>query len=356
MIETIMFVAGIATVGASASTAGWLVGKRRGARDAESNAEQHLRTLATQRDAARSRAREALGESARLKALSLAAQPFSEAPSYTERPSPRDAEELARLLRGLMLIDDVTLADASGLALTREDTRSSADLAAIAPNVLASIRRLELASLGVSQIAFETVSADHVCARALTGRADGALLLVRTTSQRANPLAIDAVAHAAAKITSDPTTESAPSIAKPGSSERIAVDDPRLTQAFGVLERELGTELAAVVLAADGTPLLSAASKGPSVETRRAVSTELDSLQDRVARALRAVGMARVEVTLRGGDVITWSSLGVRSRLSILTFGKVGKGSSARLERLIGAVRRAIGSGVDNFESMRGTP
>ena len=356
MIEALLFAAGVATVGAAASTAGWVAGKRRGASAAESAVGRRLAAVVTQRDAAERRARDAQGDSARWKALSLAGQPLAGAPAYEDRPSPRDAEELARLVRGLTFIDDVVLSDRTGLPLTREEDRASADLAALAPHIVSSSRRMALSALAVAQLSFETFGAAHVCARPLVGRADGVVLLVRTTSQRANPLAIDAVVHAAASTASDLGLVATPSLASFGSTERFAVADPRFTRAFGLLERELGRDFRAIALAEDGVPVFSAANDGPSAATRRAVSIELDSLQDRVTRTLRAPGMARVEVTLRGGEAITWSALGPRSRLSVVAFGHVEARSGARLDRLLGAVKRCLGGERAVETSTRGAP
>ncbi len=317
MIETLLIVAGVI----GGSTVGWLAGKRNGIQLEGAEAAERVLAVTAQRDSAERKARELQNESARWKALSLAGQPFAGAPLYDERPSARDAEELGRLLRGLTLIDDVVLADANGLALTREENRASADLAAIAPHVTRTARRLALSALPTDQIAFETFAAQHVCARPLTGRAAGAILLVSTTSQRANPLAIDAVVHAAASTASDLSVVSAPSLAATGSNERLEVEDSHLANVVDVLEREVGRDFRAITLAADGVPLFSVAKDGPTAAMRRTVSVELHALQHRVTRTLRAPGMARMDVTLRGGDAITWASVGPRSRLSVVTRG-----------------------------------
>lgn len=347
MIETILFMAGVATLGVGAGAAGWIAGKKRGTSVATLDIDERLAALATQRDAAERRARDAQNESSRWKALSLAGQTFAAAATYDERPSPLEAEELTRLLRGLHLVDDVVLSDATGLSLTREEARSSGDLAAIAPHVLKSSRRMALSALSVVQLSFETFGADHVCARPLVGRFDGALLLVRTTSQRANPLAIDAVVHASARTTAElgVVSAAATSLATSGSSDRFAPQDSHLATVFGALDREIDEDVRSITLAVDGAPVYSAAKNGPSEATRRAVSGELASLQARVAHTLRALGMARMEVALRGGDTLTWSSLGPRSRLSVITLGRSSARSGARLDRLLGVIRRGAGSG-----------
>ena len=341
MIESLLVALGVVTLGGSASV-GWIAGKKRGASAVGAIAEERLAGVAAQRDAADRRAREAQVESARWRAISLAGQSLSAAPVYLDRLSARDAEELARLLRGLVLIDDVVLAGSTGLSLTREDNRASADLAALAPYVLGASRRM---SLAVAEMSFETSGAEHVVARPLSGRAEGVLLLVRTTSQRANPLALDAVAHAAARTSDGLAAPSASAPASLGSTDRVAASDSHLAQAFPLLERELGKDVRGVVLAADGLPMFSAANDGPSPATRSAVTAELSALSQRATQTLRAMGIARMEVLLRGGDAITWSPLGPRSRLSVVTFGRADARSGPRLDRLVGALRRVVGAG-----------
>ncbi len=97
------------------------------------------------------------------------------------------------------------------------------------------------------------------------------------------------------------------------------------------------------MLTADGLPLFSAAKDGPSSGARRTASLELWSFQDKVARTLRTLGVARVEATLRGGDSLTWSALSPRSRLALVTLGRADARSNARLDLLLGALRRGVG-------------
>ena len=343
MIETILLVAGMATFVGTGASVGWLAGKRRGTSAAEAESGRRLAAMAVQRESAERRALDAQNESARWKGLSIAGQTFSNVPVYEERTSPRDAEELAGLLRGLTLLDDVVLGDRTGLPVTREGGRASADLAALAPHVLGMCRAMALTALPVTQINFETLAAEHICARPLTGRAEGAVLLVRTTSQRANPLAVDAVAHAAARTADDLGSRTAR--AARGSTDREAIEESHLAHVFSTLDRELGHDARGLMLTADGLPLYSAAKDGPSASARRAASIQLWSLQDRVARTLRTLGIVRVTVTLPDGDEVTWGALAPRSRLALVSFGRADARSGARLDRLIGTLRRGVGSG-----------
>ncbi|MBS2012932.1 MAG: hypothetical protein JST00_08600 [Deltaproteobacteria bacterium] len=352
MIEAVLVLAGVASVGAGASL-GFIAGARRAATKTGAWAEQRASALVAQRDAAEKRALEAQRESARLKALSLAGEALSAEPVYSGRPSPRDAEELARLVRGLVFIDDVVLSDRTGLPLTREENRASADLSALAPLVVDVARRLVLSGLPVTQVDLETFGAEHVCARPLEGRAEGVVLLVRTTSQPANPLAIDAVAQAAAR--GGAFVPGSPSRAASGTTDRVGEADSHVAGAYPLLERELGRDVRAIMLCADGLPLFSAAKDGPSAATRKTLAAELHRVQARCADTLRATGIARLEVRLRGGDLATWSSLGPRSRLSVVTVGSYDARSGARLDRLVGALRR-VAFGGDRAVATAGGP
>ena len=112
MIGTLVVVAALAAVGSAG--AGWAAGRKRAARDVEEETTRQIATMGMQRDAAERRAREAQGESARWKGASLAGKGLSSAAVFVDRPAPRDAEELAGLVRGLTFVDDVVLADRSG--------------------------------------------------------------------------------------------------------------------------------------------------------------------------------------------------------------------------------------------------
>lgn len=342
MIEALVLAVGAATVGLGASSAAWFVGKKRGTADAEAAADRRLAMMQTQRDTAERKAAAALQESSRWKGLSLAGQPFQGAPVYEGRVSARDAEELARLLRGLTLIDDVVIADSSGLPLTREQEGRSAQLASLAASTFSSMRRLAPLALPIAQLHFETFAAEHVCARPLVGRADGAMLLVRTTSQRANPLAVDAVVHASAKTVADLSNAAALPPLLVGSSERVEASGPRLAELSSLLDRALESDLRGIMLCADGVPLISAAKDGPAASVRRSLAMELSFLEERSSRALRATGLARLELVLRTGEAITLAALAPRSRFSVVTFGQLDTRSAARMDRLLGSLRRLL--------------
>jgi hypothetical protein len=109
-----------------------------------------------------------------------------------------------------------------------------------------------------------------------------------------------------------------------------------------VLERELAEHFTAIVLAVDGRPVFSAAKDGPAANGRNAVATALASLTEQVTRRLRAVSLVRVTATLRGGYTVSWSAVTPGSRVSLVTFGRTDERSAARLDRLLGTLRRGI--------------
>jgi hypothetical protein len=343
MIGTLILVAGVATfVGAGSATLGFAEGRRRGARQAEGETASKVTVMASQRDSAERRAREAQSESARWKGTSLAGEALSSSAVFVDRPAPRDAEELARLVHGLTFVDDVVLADRSGHPLTRETERASADLASLAPHVLQFSRRLSLAALPVLDVAFETSGAVHVHARPLAGRGEGALLLVKTTSRPVNSLVVDAVMHAAVRELDELPAGVPASLSLTGSNDRSELSNAPFTEAFAVLERALGEHFTAIVLAVDGRPVFSAAKDGPAANGRDSVTTALTTLATQVTRGLRTTSMGRVAATLRGGHTVSWSAVTPGSRLSLITFGRTDERSAARLDRLLGTLRRGI--------------
>jgi len=340
VIGSLVVVAALAAVGSAG--AAWTAGRRRGAREVLEETARQVTAMGTQRDAAERRAREAQGESARWKGASLAGKGLSSGPVFVDRPAPRDAEELAGLVRGLTIVDDVVLADRSGHPLTRERDATSADLAALAPHVLAFRRQLALAALHAQDVAFETSSAEHVHARPLAGRGEGALLLVRTTSRPVPTVVIDAVVHSALRdFDALPAGGRAPA-ALTGATDRQELPNGPLSEIFVTLQRELDGHLSAVVLTLDGMPVFSAAKNGLGAAARNTLATELAPLAERAARALRAGTIARIEVTLRDDHTVSWSALTPGSRLAVVALGRSDARSAARLDRLLGTLRRSI--------------
>ena len=343
MILTALAVAaGGLVVSAGSASIGFYAGLRRGAGHAEADAETKAVAVRAQRDAAERRARETDSENARWRANSLAGKSLNEAPVYRDRTSPRDAEALARLVRGLTFVDEVVLADASGSPLTRATSEHHAAFAALAPAVLQLRRRLAGAAIGLLDVSFETFEARHVHARPLGGRAEGAVLLVGTTSREVNPLVVDAVAHASVRDTVDVPSRAPISLLMTGTTDRRELEKSGLAPAFALLEAELTRGPSAIVLSLDGRPVFSAANDGPEGGVRVSAAVALSALAEQATRRLRTGPMARVEVTLPGGFSMSWTPLGPGSRLALVTFGRTEALSAPRTNRLIGMLRRTI--------------
>jgi hypothetical protein len=182
----------------------------------------------------------------------------------------------------------------------------------------------------------------HVVARPLAGRGEGALLLVKTTSQRVNPLAVDAAAHAAVRDLEELPQGIPASLALTGSTDLGQLEDAPFAEVFATLERELGQHVSALSLTHDGRAVFDAAKDGPDAKTRAVAASALAALADRATRTLRATGLARIDVTVRGGYVLSWSPVAQRSRLALVSFGRADARSPARVDRLLGSLRRAI--------------
>lgn len=329
---------GSTVVAAGAAFAGWLLGRRRGLQEGSSSAAAQTAALGAQRDAAERRAREAQSESQRWRKLSLAATGLSREPLFAGRTAPRDAEELANLIRGLVLVDDVVIADASGLPLTREVDGRSAGLAALGGTAAALIRQLAGAAVPVVQVSIETFTAEHVSVRPLSGRGEGALLVVQTTSQPVNPLALDAVAHAAARQASDLPGPTAV-LALRGATETESSEAATNAELLREVEQQVHGELTGIVVTSDGRPVLSVTKNGPRASVRGRVTSELVSFQRRASLVLRNEPIARVEAVLADGSRLGWAALAPSSRLALVTFGRA---DARLLANLAGRLRRTM--------------
>ncbi len=318
----------------------WIVAQRRGEAALAGTTKLLVTTRLAQESAAR-RAQEAEDEVRRWRGMSLAGASLSppREPIYAARPAPVDATELVRLTQGLALVDDVMIADAGGLPMVAELDGSATTLAAIAAPASSMIRALESADLPVVQIRFASFSAEHLAVRILPGRAEGLLLVVRTTSQPVNPLALDAVVHAASRVGEDGLPVLPPAELR-GTTETLLLDSPRFSELHTDLGRELRNEVRGLVLTLDERPVFSAAVNGPAEGLRTLVVGELARLQRRVNQLLRSDSpMARVELMLRDGTQIAWAALAPHSRLALVTFGRTDE---RVVERLAGLLRRVV--------------
>jgi len=306
----------------------WAVGLRRG------RAEGHARTerLVAEREGAERRAREAAMEASRLRGISLAGAGLSREPIYAGRPSARDAVELAGIVRGLALVDDVIVTDDGGLPVTRE-IDASPGLSAIGGACARAARGFAIGAMPVVELAVASYSAEHVVVRRLPDRAEGHWLVVKSTSQRPNPLAVDAVVHAASRVVREPAP---PLACLAGTTERRA-HEATFADFYADLDRELRNDLRALSLLLDGAPVYATVDDGPDEPTRAIAARELALLATRARRLLRTTGTARVEATFRDGSRATWAALAPQSRLALVAFGRLDERA---VDRLAGRLRR----------------
>ncbi len=286
------------------------------------------------------RLRDLLSEAARLRALCLAPRELADRSIFRDRMAPAEHEELLSLLQGMAFVDDAVIADGSGLSLTRETNVESIRLAALTVPVQTLIRALAAAGAGVDEIHLETLDANHVTARALVGRAAGSYLLVRSTSRPVNPFAMDAVAQVAAGAGWEPNGR--PPAQWRNTSDRVR-DEAVESEVFRDLEVEFARAgLRGLVLGCKGRLVYSASVDGPNEGIRADVFEACEVFQTHVARTLRSIGTACVDVTLQGGGKLRWSAVSDDAEHGLLFFADDGATSPALVERVRGRLRRGI--------------
>lgn len=339
---TVTWVAVTAVSTIASSALAWRFGARRARTESELTAAATNRQLATSREVAERRIRELSTQNALWKTSSLAPRDLPVEPVFPDRMAPIEHEALVGMLRGLTLIDDAVIADVTGFARTRETDSGSAAIAAIGGQVEALRVALTKLGAGVAEVRIETFDAVHVAIRPLTGRAEGSMLVARSTSMRASPLALDAVAHVASGGAGSAVTPPVPSMWR-GAADCRRPSDGGPESFFDDLEQELvRSKLRAVAFGSRGKPSFSAAADGPTDAVRTATFLALDDFQARAARLLRGAGTARVDVMLHGGGVLRWSSLAPQTTWAILITADDGATSPALVERLSGRLRRGI--------------
>ena len=322
--------------------AAFVIGARRARATSERGADLMQRQLIGARDAAERRARELNAQNAVWRASTLAPRDIPGQPLYADRMAPMEHEALVELLRGLVLVDDAVIADPQGLARTREADAASAALAVLAGRV--ETLRLALAKVGagVAEVRLETFDAVHVAVRLLTGRAQGAMLVVRSTSVKVSPLALDAVARVASGGAGEAQAPPLSSIWR-GVTSRSRPDAGGPAAFFDDLEHELlRSELRGLVFGSHGDLTFSAADDGPTENVRAAAFAALDTFQTRAKHVLRGAGVARVDILLHGGGVVRWSALVPEAPWGLLIIADDGTTSPALVERLGGRLRRSI--------------
>ena len=112
----------------------------------------------------------------RVRTLAIACQLDTEsaAPLYADRPAPIELDAISARIRGLTLVDSVTISDRHGFPLDRNGTRDADDLAAMVPTVSRVAREIESVIGTVRSIAVYTADSRVVELRALPSWTRGA--------------------------------------------------------------------------------------------------------------------------------------------------------------------------------------
>jgi hypothetical protein len=334
-------------------------GRRGALRRAERLAEEAAERADAQRLAADQRLRELLAENARFRSLSLAPRDAGTRPLFHDRMAPAEHEAVAAALRGLAFVDDVVLADADGLARTRESDGRSSGLAALASAASTLAERIAKTGVGVDEVRVETVEARHLTVRMLAGRARGTLLVAESTSRPVNGLGMDAAARLAAGETWEPRSEVGRPSSWRGSNERERAHEGLPQEVESELDREISrAQLRAIVCGKEGRASYSSASDGPAAPIRATLFDQIGQFRRDAARCLRSASIVRVDVVLSGAGTLRLMALGDPESHDVLLLGEDGPASTTLAERLRGRLLRGRGTsrapggiGVGSFAS-----
>lgn len=334
-----------AIVGAGSGALGWMLGRGRALRQAERLAEEEATRTDAQTAAAELRLRELLLENARFRAISLAPREVGTRPLFHDRMAPAEHEAVVAALRGLAFVDDVVLADADGLARTRESDGRSSGLAALAASASTLAERIAKTGVGVDEVRIETGDARHLTVRMLAGRARGTLLVAESTSRPVNALGMDAAARLAAGESWEPRSDVGRPSSWRGSNERERAPEALAHEVEVELDREIArAQLRAIVCGKEGRASYSSASDGPAAPIRATLFDQLDLFRRDAARSLRSASIVRVDVVLTGAGALRFMALGDPEAHHVLLLGEDGPSSTTLAERLRGRLLRGRGA------------
>jgi len=256
---------------------------------------------------------------------------------------PMSARKLPQALRerleGLIEVDAVVVADASGLAWTREESRSDHALAAASAAVLAS----RVAGQGPRVVHVELADARHVVICPIPGSEPAMALAVASTSRPASAFAIDAAlayaAEARLHVSTDPT--------EPDPLVGHALGQARASSALGPqliaeLERESSHAGVGMLAIGVGDDIVAArGSDGPSVADLSALYLELRTLMDRIAHRMGG-RVRRLDWSSSGGSTASAVSVGPTGRSLLIGASRAGKLDVGSFDRLAGRLRRLL--------------
>jgi hypothetical protein len=350
----VIWMAVAAVAAGSGGLVGASIGAKRGQARAEEDARPRLDAMSRELRRAAAGAQEAeqrgRGASERFRTAALA--PLladAAAPHYADRPAPRELDAIAARLRGFAFLDGAVVADARGLPLSRDDTPAARALSALIAHAESLEKRAEGALEGVVEISVTTQDARHAALRRLPEWTRGAWLGALAQSQPPAPLALDAaVAGALLARPEAPNARSGrPALAVASAlagHHAIAGEDRGAStkQLTAELERIAATTGArALVFAQERRVLCGVFNDGPTEGTAAALLVALEHFRGAAARALHA-NIARVDVVLREGAVVTLAPLSAQSRFSLLAITSGRALDVLEIERLIGRIRRLV--------------
>jgi hypothetical protein len=271
------------------------------------------------------------------------------APHYAHRPAPRELDAIAARLRGFAFIEGAVVADAHGLPLSRGETPAARSLAALVAHAERLEKSAEGALEGIVEIAVTTQDARHAALRRLPDWTEGAWLGALAQSQPPAPLALDAaVAGALLARPEAPTTRSG----RPGVAVASALAGHHAIagEDRGASTKQLTAELTriaaatgarALVFCQDRRVLCGVFNDGPTEGTAASLLAALEAFRGAAARALHS-NIARVDVVVREGAVVTLAPLSAQSRFALLAITSGGALDVLEIDRLIGRIRRLV--------------
>ena len=279
----------------------------------------------------------------RVRTLAIACQLDAEsaAPLYADRPAPIELDAISARIRGLTLVDSVTISDRHGFPLDRNGTRDADDLAAMVPTVSRVAREIESVIGTVRSIAVYTADSRVVELRALPSWTRGAWLAAQASAQRPTPAALDAaVAYAYAVRDVPPPGEQQIVVGVRGRLGPGGTRSDSLGEELDRATRGLGARTVALVL---GDQILAGmAADGLTAGRLESVLRGLNQIAQTAHASLRAHAITRVELDIPGAIRISLAQLGHQSRLALVTH-TVGRAlDPLEVERVVGRLRRFL--------------
>lgn len=353
-MEPVILALSGALVSAAFGLGGAFMGARRGRERARAEAQPRLDALEREVRRSSSRVEEAerrgrlAGEHLRAAAVApllAAAAP----PTYPGRPSPREIDAIAARLRGFAFLEGVVVADAAGLALSRDETLSARELAALVPRVAALETGPGGALDDIVEVILVTRDARHAALRRLPAWTGGAFLGAMARSQPPASLALDAAVAGAILARSAEATRDRgrvePRLPSPLQGAHSIVGGDRganTKQLLGELERMTATTGArALALGLGGQVICGVFNDGPAESVGAALLARLDAFTAGAARALRDE-IVRVEITLGDRSVVVFAPLQAASRFALLAVTTGRALDALEVDRLIGRIRRLL--------------